>query len=60
MRAAVECPVAIGSGLSAENLERYAAADLWIVGSWLKRDGRWDGVLDLDRVGRMAEAAARL
>ena len=60
VRAAVEAPVAVGSGLSADNLARYADADAWIVGSWLKRGGLWSEALDLDRVGRMGEAAARL
>ena len=60
VRAAVELPVVVGSGLSAESLARYAEADAWIVGSWLKRGGLWSEPLDLDRVGRMGEAAARL
>ena len=53
-------PVLIGSGLSAANLARFAAAHGFIVGSSLKEDGRWDLPLDPRRVEAMAGAFASL
>jgi len=59
--AAVEVPVAIGSGLTAENLPEYWPwADLFIVGSFIKHDGRWDQPPDRQRVRRMVKAAREL
>src|SRR5262245_54905683 len=36
---AVSIPVFVGSGVSADNLARYADADVYIVGTWLKQGG---------------------
>jgi membrane complex biogenesis BtpA family protein len=49
-------PVLVGSGLTASNLHRFAAAHGFIVGSSLKEDGRWDRALDRRRVEAMAAA----
>ncbi len=57
---AVGVPVLVGSGVSASNLERYAAADAWIVGSSLKRDGHWSGPLDPQRLREIVAARAAL
>ena len=46
MKQAVGVPVVVGSGITAENLERYAAADAFIVGTSLKRDGDWAQPVD--------------
>lgn len=49
--ASVEAPVWIGSGITRENLGRYwALADGFVVGSHLKRDGRWEEAPDPARV----------
>jgi predicted TIM-barrel enzyme len=60
-RLAVELPVAIGSGLTPENLPGlWDWADLFIVGSYLKQDGLWHNPPDPDRVAAMMRAAERL
>jgi membrane complex biogenesis BtpA family protein len=55
VQGAVDVPTLVGSGISAENLERYGAADGLIVGSSLKKDGLWSNPLDPARL----EAAVR-
>jgi membrane complex biogenesis BtpA family protein len=58
--AAVGIPVLVGSGMTAENLGRYAAADGFIVGSTVKHDGHWAGTLDPARVAAVVAARAAL
>lgn len=50
-------PVAVGSGVTDENITELVRheADALIVGSWLKKDGRWRRTVDLDRVKRLRE-----
>ncbi|MEE8170049.1 MAG: BtpA/SgcQ family protein, partial [Phycisphaerae bacterium] len=49
---AVDLPVAIGSGLTPEDLARYwPIADLFIVGSFVKQDGVWSNPIDAGRLG---------
>ena len=48
-KAAVHVPVLVGSGITAENLGRYAAADAFIVGTSLKCDGDWTKPVDPER-----------
>ncbi len=57
---AVGIPVLVGSGLTAENLPDYAAADGFLVGSSVKRVGLWSNALDPARVAAVAEAFAAL
>jgi membrane complex biogenesis BtpA family protein len=57
-RAAVAIPVLIGSGITPENLARYATADGLIVGSSVKQGGVWSGALDPARVRAIAAAFA--
>ncbi|NOT33483.1 MAG: BtpA/SgcQ family protein [Candidatus Eisenbacteria bacterium] len=57
---AVDLPVLVGSGVTADNVSRYRAAHALIVGSWAKRDGRWDAPCDPDRIARLAAAFAEL
>lgn len=54
--AAVSIPVLVGSGITAENIHRYAAADGFIVGSAVKRDGHWAGPLDAARAAAIVAA----
>jgi membrane complex biogenesis BtpA family protein len=50
-------PIYIGSGVSAENLERFAPlADGFIVGSFFKKDGTWSEPVDPRRVERFMRA----
>ena len=61
VREAVDVPVAIGSGLTTENLARYwPFADLFIVGSFVKQDGVWSNPIDAGRLGAFMDAVARL
>lgn len=47
-------PLYLGSGVSADNLGRYAPlADGFIVGSFFKKDGRWSEPVDPRRVDRL-------
>ena len=49
--AAVELPVAVGSGITPENLPGFwDTADIFIVGSFYKQDGLWHRPVDPDRV----------
>lgn len=54
--AAVAIPTLVGSGIAPENVGRFQAADGLIVGSSVKRGGRWSGALDRTRVEAMARA----
>ncbi len=56
VRAAVDAPIVIGSGLSAENAGVFADADGAIVGTSIKRGGDVDGPVERERVERLVEA----
>lgn len=58
--AAVSIPTLLGSGLDADNIARYAAADAFIVGSSLKTDGHWSAPLDPARATALVRAFERL
>ena len=61
VRAAVRVNVCIGSGLTAENLPEYwPHAEIFIVGSTLKRDGLWSNTIDRDRVEQFMSVVRRL
>ena len=50
-------PLYVGSGITADNLASYySLADGFIVGTYLKRDGRWTEPVDPRRVERMMSA----
>jgi len=55
VRRAVRIPTLVGSGITPANLARFAAADGYIVGSSVKREGVWSNPLERER----AEAVAR-
>src|SRR5687768_15528330 len=57
---AVRLPVLVGSGVSVQNLARFADAHGFIVGSSLKRGGIWSNPLDPTAVESMARAFAKL
>jgi uncharacterized protein len=59
--AAVELPIAIGSGITPDNLPRlWEWADIFIVGSFFKQDGRWHNPPDPDRVEALMRTVSRL
>jgi membrane complex biogenesis BtpA family protein len=53
-------PVLVGSGLSADNLSQFAHATGFIVGSSVKRHGRWDQPLDRANVRAIVRAWSAL
>ncbi len=58
---ATSLPVIVGSGVTPENLHAFwDHAESFVVGSYLKTDGRWDKPVDPVRAKRMVEAAAAL
>ncbi|MCB9856774.1 MAG: BtpA/SgcQ family protein [Phycisphaerales bacterium] len=57
---AIDQAVFIGSGVTPDNARDYAAADGWIVGSYLKRDGHWENPPDAERVNQMRAAASAI
>jgi uncharacterized protein len=56
VREAVQIPVLVGSGISAENIGSFADADAFIVGSWLKKGGDWTSPLDPERLSALVRA----
>jgi len=60
VRQAIDAPILIGSGLTAENAVKLADADGAIVGTALKRDGRMEAAVDAQRVERLARAFKQL
>jgi hypothetical protein len=61
VKEAVAVPVAIGSGLTPENLARYwPIADLFIVGSCIKKEGLWSNPIDAERLAAFMAAAVEM
>lgn len=59
VRARCGVPLYVGSGITAENLPQYySGADGFIVGSTMKRNGRWHEAVDEARVQRFMAAYA--
>jgi len=51
-------PVIIGSGITAENFHKYKAkADIFIVGTYFKKDGNWKNELDESKIRKLIEVA---
>lgn len=57
---AIDQAVFIGSGITPENVSDFSDADGFIVGSYLKRDSRWENPLELERVRALANAVRML
>jgi uncharacterized protein len=53
-------PTFVGSGITAENVGAYAAAEGFVVGSWVKLDGHWSNPVDRRRAEALARAVAAL
>ncbi len=61
VKEAVGVPVAIGSGLTSDNLECYwPFADAFIIGSYIKREGKWSNSIDPRRLTEFMNCAKRL
>ncbi len=46
---AVSVPTLVGSGVSQENIKTFPTAGAFIVGSSIKKDGRWSSPMDAER-----------
>ncbi len=61
VRAATTLPVAVGSGVTPSNLaDFWEPADVFIVGSFYKRDGLWNEPIDPDRLAALMRAVGQL
>ena len=61
VRGAVKIPVLVGSGLTADNIEKYfPAADAFIIGSYFKKGGYWQNEVDADRVKALMDKINKL
>ncbi|MEZ0368976.1 MAG: BtpA/SgcQ family protein [Candidatus Sericytochromatia bacterium] len=57
VKAAVELPVLVGSGVALDNLEAYLSrADALIIGSYFKVKGAWQNTVDYERCARFMES----
>ena len=57
VRPATDLPLLVGSGITAENAAAYTTwADGFIVGSYVKQQGRWDQPVDEKRVRKLLAA----
>ena len=61
VKAAVQIPVLVGSGITVENVDRYlAVADALIIGSYFKQGGHWTQGVDFERVKNFMEKVNKL
>lgn len=60
VRESTSLPVAVGSGITPSNVAEYAAADLLVVGSSIKQDGRWEREIEPGRVRDLVAALDRV
>ncbi len=61
VKSTVHIPVLIGSGISTENLKNYYNhSDIFIVGSYLKKNGYWKNELDEERIASLMDELERL
>ena len=61
VKKAVKIPVIIGSGITDKNMVNYFKhADIFIVGSFIKKDGYWKNELDEHRIGSLVREFNRL
>jgi len=60
VKAAVDRPVLVGSGITPSNAQKYSEADGYIVGTYLHENSEICRPLSLNRVRKMAEAIKKL
>jgi len=57
----ISLPILIGSGITSENLKNYFDfADGFIIGSFFKKDGKWNNDLDENRIEALVKEANQL
>jgi len=59
MKAVPDMPVLVGSGVTTENMEKFANAHALIIGSYFKKEGQWENDLDPYRIKAAVDEAAR-
>ena len=52
-------PVLIGSGITPNNVSKFANAQGFIVGSYLKENGVWSANLDPERIQKMVQSVQK-
>jgi predicted TIM-barrel enzyme len=61
VKKAVKIPTLIGSGITDANLKDYwEHADIFIVGSYIKKNGYWKNELDEERIEKLMKEFERL
>ena len=61
VRRHVDCHVLVGSGVSQENVQKFQPwSDAIIIGSSLKRNGKWQNPLDLERIKLFMEKSRQI
>lgn len=61
VKEAVDLPVMVGSGITADNLKQcYSIADAFIIGSALKKDGLWSNAMEEDAVVQIIQSYKKL
>ena len=61
VKAAIDIPVLVGSGVTLDNVEQYlAVADALIIGSYFKQGGHWSQGVDVERVEAFIAKVNRL
>ena len=53
-------PIFIGSGINPTNVGRFKKADGFIIGTFFKKEGKWQNELDEQRINSLLEAVERL
>lgn len=53
-------PICIGSGISPVNVEKFRNADVFIVGTYFKKDGKWQNELDENRIRQLLDNIEKL
>ncbi len=57
----IAIPVLIGSGITSDNFKKYFEfADAFIVGSFFKKDGKWNNEIDKSRIEKLIKEADQL
>jgi len=61
VKKSVKIPVMVGSGVTYENVEDYLdSADALIIGSYFKKDGKWENTVDAGRTKKFMEKVRKL
>lgn len=55
LRDAVDAPLLVASGLTPDNAREFSLADGAVAGTWIKREGRVENPVDVERVMRLVE-----